>query len=128
MFEQISFNDTMMITVTGIVIVFLVLILLIVILSVYGRVIYRAQSGKKQKEDAAVHDDNTEDHLPAQRWGIMPNQIVSADEEELIAVIAAAVEAYAADSGVKYRVRSVRQISGRPVWAQAGVYENTRPF
>ncbi|HNX15407.1 MAG TPA: hypothetical protein PK854_11125 [Oscillospiraceae bacterium] len=57
--------------------------------------------------------------------------IVSAagEGDELIAVIAAAVYAFGESTGKTLAIRSVRRIQDRrPVWASAGVYENTRPF
>ncbi len=53
-------------------------------------------------------------------------------DDDLIAVIAAAVCALGESAGQKLAVKSVRQVNarrqGRSVWAAAGVYENTRPF
>jgi N utilization substance protein A len=50
-------------------------------------------------------------------------------EEEIVAVIAAAVAAMSAQSGKKLVVRSVkRSVSQRDPWAAAGLADNTRPF
>lgn len=48
--------------------------------------------------------------------------------DEVVAVIAAAVAAMS-EGGKAYTLRSVSQVRGqRPVWAAAGLAENTRPF
>lgn len=56
----------------------------------------------------------------------------AAGDDDLIAVIAAAVYAFGESAGQKLTVKSIRQVTarkeGRSVWASAGVYENTRPF
>ena len=53
----------------------------------------------------------------------------AADENELIAVITAAVYALYEGTGVTPRLRAVRPAAGaRPIWATAGLLENTRPF
>ena len=56
----------------------------------------------------------------------------SDDEEEVIAVIMAAIAAMSDADGKAYAVRSVKQVtrggSGRSVWAQAGLLDGTRPF
>ena len=51
--------------------------------------------------------------------------------DEVIAVIAAAVAAMSAADGKKYAVRSIKRTSRtneRPVWAMAGLHENTAAF
>lgn len=52
------------------------------------------------------------------------------EAEEIIAVIAAAVDAMYSGSGKKAVIRSVRPAvaSGRSVWAAAGISKNTRAF
>ena len=50
------------------------------------------------------------------------------EQEELIAVISAAVYALYAGSGITPKIRCVRPTGTRPIWAAAGLLENTRPF
>lgn len=53
----------------------------------------------------------------------------AAGDDDLIAVIAAAVYAFGESTGKTLAVRSIRRAKDRrPVWASTGVYENTRPF
>ena len=58
-----------------------------------------------------------------------PAPVVSGGvSDEVVAVIAAAVAAMAPE-GNRYAVRRVSRVRGeRPVWAAAGIAENTRPF
>ncbi len=51
------------------------------------------------------------------------------DMDELVAVFAA-VAAYYEDSGVDYKIKSIRGAGVRPrsAWAAAGIADNTKPF
>lgn len=124
---KISFGNTMLVTVTGIVIVFIVLILLVLIMVLFGKV---ASSGRAKRGEEApqktvpVKNNNHMTPPPVSLASGLP----AGDDDELIAVIAAAVQALDHDSGKRYVIRSVRPALARPVWASAGIYENTRPF
>ena len=50
--------------------------------------------------------------------------------DEVVAVIAAAIAAFSSDSdGKSYAVRSIKKAkAGRPIWAAAGLQENTHAF
>ena len=123
---KISFGDTMLVTITGIVIVFIVLILLVLIMVLFGKV---ASSGRAKRGETAppkpvpVKKNNDKTVPPVSLASSLP-----AGDDELIAVIAAAVQALDQESGKRYVIRSVRPALARPVWASAGIYENTRPF
>ena len=57
------------------------------------------------------------------------NSIQTTDDDEIIAVIAAAVATMSLECGTNYTIKSVKSVStGRPVWAAAGVAQNTRAF
>ena len=120
---KISLADTMLVTVTGIAIVFIVLILLVFIMYLFGKV---ASSGgnKDQKKQ--------EKTAPAKQKPLPPTgtalSVPAGDEGELIAIIAAAVHSLGEASGKRYTVRSIRPAGTRSAWATAGIYENTRPF
>ena len=50
-------------------------------------------------------------------------------DEEIVAVISAAVAAMSSGSGKKIALKSVKYAKpSRPIWANAGIAENTRPF
>ena len=117
---QISLSDTMLVTVTGIAIVFTVLIVLVAVMSLFGKVV--SSSSKKPEKVAKETPDKPVVKAPS--LPVAQNE----DEDEIIAVIAAAVVAFSQSAGKQYAVRSIRRSSGRSAWASAGVYENTRPF
>ena len=55
----------------------------------------------------------------------------AADDDEIIAVIAAAVAAMGKADGKTYRIKSVRadkNRSSRSTWSLAGLQNNTNPF
>ena len=61
----------------------------------------------------------------------VPAMPSAGEDEELIAVITAAVSAVYEGSGKSYVVKSVRparRAGERPVWAAAGLRDNTRTF
>ncbi len=120
---KISLADTMLVTVTGISIVFFVLILLVFIMYLFGKA---ASSGGKKTAKKA------EKTVAAEQKPSSPKVVLSVpageDEGELIAVIAAAVQALGESTGKRYAVRGIRPSLTRSAWAAAGIYENTRPF
>lgn len=110
------------VTLSGLVIVFLGLILLVLVLSLFSLFFSRNKAAKPIPAAQPV---------PA----VQPaaSVVVPAQQEEdeaLIAVIAAAVDAMYSGSGKRAVIRSVRPAAGtgRPVWASAGILENTRAF
>ena len=128
---QIGWGLTLLVTITGISIVFLVLVLLVFVIYLYGKSVYSIQNrskGKPEKEKFMDDDgDGEDDHeQPRVALSVAP-PAKETDDTELIAVLAAAVAAYSAQTGTPVRIRSIRE-DGRPVWAAAGIYQNTRPF
>ena len=111
------------VTLSGMVIVFLGLILLVLVLSLFSKLFSRNKA-----EQPAVPSQP----VPAAKTVAQPavSQQTAVDDDALIAVIAAAVDAMYSGSGKKAVIRSVRPAAGagRPIWAQAGIMENTRAF
>jgi len=109
----------------GLVVVFSVLILLTFIFFLFGKVVGRGKTPKKpsapvKKAEPAVQ--------PAAVPRAVPAPVVDGISEEVVAVIAAAVSAMAGPAA-SYTLRRVqRSRADRPVWAAAGLAENTRPF
>lgn len=112
------------VTLSGIVIVFLCLILLVLIIYLFSKVFSHIKS--KQGDDLPRVEPTPRVAAPKPAATVP----VAKDDDELIAVIAAAVDALYSGSGKKAVIRSVRPAagSGRPIWAQAGIVENTRAF
>ncbi len=110
------------VTLSGMVIVFLGLILLVLVISLFSKLF---DHHKSEGPAAAPQPAPVVNAAPA----AVPLPAVEGDDA-LIAVIAAAVDAMYSGSGKKAVIRSVRPAagSGRPIWAQAGILENTRAF
>ena len=114
----------------GFIIVFVVLILLILVITIYGKIIQTAQGAsakRKQKKNKVVVND-----VPPPSTAAPVVFGTKADDGEIpgeiIAVIAAAVDAVYGD-GARSRIRSVkRSRPARSSWGRAGIADNTRPF
>ncbi len=113
------------VVITGMVVVFIGLILLVLLVMLYGKIFDVVNRKKEEKKAAEVVKAETK---PAQKLPVAP-VIEEGIEEEVVAVIAAAVEAMSAQSGKKLKLKSVKTVKPqRNPWAAAGIAENTRPF
>lgn len=115
--------------ITGIVIVFLILAILIFFLWAMGKIFQTIENSKKKKaeENALViavapaiseaQTDETEIYEEN-------------DDDEIIAVISAAIAAYGEAEGKQYRICGIkkREKSQRSGWSAAGIAENMRSF
>lgn len=118
------------ILITGFVVVFAVLILLILLIMLYGNIVSKAEKAvtdrKAQKEAALKAEEDIEESVQAVTPVTTPvtsNGIT----DEVVAVIAAAVDAMYGEGAVK--VKSIKRVpQSRPVWSTAGIMDNTRPF
>lgn len=130
--DQIADNKGLLmlvVTCTGLIVVFLVLIILIMVFNVFGLF----GSGKEKKSLPAGGSKKALDSSPAQKAvapaafaGALPASS-SGISEEVIAAISAAV-AVTLD-GKPFAIRHVRRApAGRNAWSAAGILENTRPF
>ena len=111
---------------TGFVVVFAVLLLLIGIIKLYGTIVYRIQTGQKEKSKKS-EPVIEEIVAPA----TVPAAVIEAeetvDDSELIAVISAAV--YAMYSDQKVKIKSIRRTQTKSAaWKNAGLADNIRPF
>lgn len=111
-----------LVTVCGMVIVFLVLVILILIIGVFGKMM--AGGSKSTKEEKPVKA------APAPKKVAPVAAAPAQDEGELIAVIAAAVDAMYAGTGKRAVIRNIKPAasSGRSAWATAGLLQNVRSF
>lgn len=112
---------------TGFSVVFAVLFALIGIIKLYGTIIYNIQNKKSDKKASRNAD------LPkvVRELDDEPGVIVEAepdtDEDELIAVISAAV--YSVYSSSEVRIKSIRKSNPRgSAWRNAGLADSVRPF
>ncbi len=111
----------------GMVVVFAALIALTLIFWLFGKVVGRGGGGKAASVQAPAPPPAPRAAAPAPSAAPRP-AVGDGVDDEIVAVIAAAVAAMA-PAGKRYAVRRVsRAGGGRPVWAQAGLAESTRPF
>ena len=123
----------LLITLSGILIVFVVLLLLVFIFTAFGKLMSNA--GGKKKEEKKVRAEKAKPSKPAVAAAEIKKAAAPAPAVEngipgsVIAAIAAAIAVMGEADGNAYTVRSVRrERSSRSVWAAAGIIENTRPF
>jgi sodium pump decarboxylase gamma subunit len=126
---QSNIQISLVVLITGLVIVFAVLIGLVLIVRGYGAAIRSLQSRTEPEEpnlaepDKAVSISPAHTYVPAAETAAAPDGAIP---EEVVAVIAAAV-ASMFPSG---KVTSIRRTaaSGRSAWGMAGLLEGTHPF
>lgn len=127
--KDLSTETIASVVITGISVVFIGLVILIFVVWLYG-MIFQALNKRAEAKKAA--------NKPAEEpFVIKPAPPVPAPdvedgiEEEIVAVISAAIAAYGAQTGKKLAVRSIKSAgtpSGRNAWSAAGLSEATRPF
>ena len=111
---------------TGFAVVFAVLLILIGIIKLYGTIIYNIQNkGNRKKKNSppvkvvAPTDKVTEPVLTVEAEP-------DTDDDELIAVISAAVYSMYAS---KVQIKSIRKVKpASNAWRSAGLSDNLRPF
>lgn len=118
------------ITITGILVVFFILVILIFLFWVLGKTFQTIDKNKAAKAEAAK---KAAAPAPAPAAAPAPvEEIVEEDDNdnEIMAVISAAIAAYAEEEGTSYTIRDVkkRDKRARSAWSLAGIGENTRPF
>ena len=109
----------------GIVVVFAVLLILTFVFWLFGKVA-GAGASKSAEPKPAVKAAPAAPAVSAAPAPVVEDGI----PEEVVAVIAAAVAAMS-DGNTRFAVRRIstsRPSGMRPVWASAGIAENTRPF
>lgn len=114
------------ITITGVLVVFVILAILIFFFMLLGAIFKSIDNSKKKKAEAKA----AEAAKPAEPvQAAVEEASAETDDDELIAVISAAVAAYTDGEG--FTIKSVRKHEGKRVrsaWSAAGITENTRPF
>lgn len=117
---------------TGLAVVFLILIILVVILWGMGKIM-SLLTGENKKRKVNKVKDTVEIPEPSVFPGLVTTDDQTEDEndEEIIAVISAAIAAYGAADGKNYRIAHIKKKrvdAGASKWAMAGISENTRQF
>lgn len=114
------------ITLTGILVVFLILAILIFFFWLLGTIFKAVDRSKKNKQESAKAQESVQKAVEAPA---VEETAPEENDDELIAVISAAIAAYSDDEG--FTIKSVRKHDGkraRSAWSAAGISENTRPF
>lgn len=119
------------ITVTGILVVFLILALLIFVFWGMGQVFKTLDKKKAKKAEAEKAAKAAEAAAKAEASpAVEAVEDDMSDDDEIIAVISAAIAAYSEQDGKTYEIRSIRRKDSRTrsAWSLAGIGDNTRPF
>ena len=122
-------NLTLSITIllTGFAVVFAVLLILIGIIKGYGSIIYGIQNRSKEKKASRNADLPKVERDTEPEPAALIEAAPGTDDDELIAVISAAV--YAMYSSSNVRIKSIRKAPARSnAWRSAGLSDNVRPF
>ncbi len=137
-FEYMSLGDAGSKIIVGFTVVFIGLVLLVTFFSVMGLIFKGASnaSAKKEEKKKIKAEKKTSDKkavavISEKKEETTPAPVVEDGiSDEIVAVIAAAI-ASMSDGETRYAVRSIkktRNVGGRPVWAMAGIRENTSSF
>ena len=122
-------GDAGMTILIGLVVVFSVLLLLTLVFKVFGMVATAGSKENSQKQEAKPAKSEASGSVPAVAATKPAPVVQNGISDEVVAVIAAAIAAMSED-GKQYTVRRIvrAQNGTRPVWAAAGIAENTRSF
>lgn len=123
MAEKLEISYVTAVVITGLSVVFLGLVILILFVWAFGK-IFTAKN-KSVSKDAP--EQKTANPAPV----AAPVTVSDDSEDEIIAVISAAVAAMGNADGKNYRVKSVKAVKNRPsrsAWSLAGIQNDTMPF
>lgn len=112
-------NYALDVTLCGVVIVFSMLVLLVIIISVFGKIM------------GTINNQTVKEKKPAIKNTVATKPAATSSEiydEELIAVITAAVSTIYEGTGKRPIIKAVKPVSGRNSWALAGLIQNTKSF
>lgn len=121
-----GYNYVWAVVITGLVVVFLGLVILIAFVWLMGK--FFSMGSDKKKITAEQPKPIVPVKTVPVKAAVNTN---TADDDEVIAVIAAAVAAMGQADGKVYKVKSVRAVknrASRSAWAMAGLQQNTAPF
>ena len=110
------------VTITGIVLVFLILVLLMAIITLEGKV-FDSLNAKKKAAKEAAKAPAAKPAAPVQQAAAPALQVEEGIPGDVVAAIMAAIHAM---GNGKYTLRAVRR--GTNGWGKAGVNDTTAPF
>ncbi|MGN0605732.1 MAG: OadG family protein [Oscillospiraceae bacterium] len=127
---QMEMSYVWAVVITGITVVFAGLVLLILFISAIGKIFEALNKSKKPKQNTVSKSEPVKAVQEAVSIQPAPEK-TDDDNDEVIAVISAAVAMMAAAENKTYRIKSVKPVrnsGSRNAWAMAGIRENTNPF
>lgn len=117
------------VVITGITVVFIGLVLLIVFVMLYGKIFEALNNKKSEKTKKELEKILPSNPVATVKKAVTLPVVEDGIDEEIVAVITAAIAAMSAKAGKKMTLKSVKYAKpSRPAWANAGIVENTRPF
>ena len=127
---DMNFEYVASVVITGLTVVFLCLIILVIILFLFGLV----SKAKRRYNEKIAESNRTEKTtvdiaIPkVQEVKTVPD-VEDGIEEEIVAVIIAAIVQISEKSGKRLALKSIKTAKPqRTAWAAAGLIDNTRPF
>ena len=117
MAEKLEISYVTAVVITGLSVVFLGLVILILFVWAFGKIF------------TSRNKPTPNEKVPAPLTA--PVNVSNDSEDEIIAVISAAVASMGQADGKNYRVKSVKAVKNRPsrsAWSLAGVQNDTMPF
>ncbi len=111
------------VVITGLTVVFLGLVILIFFVWCFGKIFTR-----KKIPPVKSDVESKPKSVPA---SVVKQNVQDSNEDEVIAVISAAIAAIGAAEGKTYKLKSVKAVKNKPTrsaWAMAGIQSDTNPF
>ena len=120
-------NLSLVVLISGLLVVFLVLILLTALIWCYGKIVSSVSGKGGKKQSGKEEQPKQAAPKAAPKASASVKKATSGIPGEIIAVIAAAIASL--EGGGKYVIRGIKRSKpSRSAWGTAGVLENTRPF
>lgn len=123
--EEMTLSYVTAVVITGLTVVFLGLIILILFVWAFGKIFTRKNSRPAQPKPAAAPTTKPAAPVAAAK------PVTDDNQDEVIAVIAAAVAAMGESEGKTYKLKSVKAVKNKPsrsAWSLAGIQNDTTPF
>ena len=119
--ENASANQSIIILITGFVVVFLVLFLLIGIIKLYSGIVYAAQKKSENKKSAPLKE--VKESAPVVTEAVAEPSSDEVDSQTLAVITAAVYSFYSKDK--KVRIKSIRPAGkSRSEWSKAALMQN----
>ncbi|MCQ2417964.1 MAG: OadG family protein [Oscillospiraceae bacterium] len=138
--EKLNATQIIAMTIIGLLVVFSALLILVIYLTISDSIFRNAGKSGKPKKPSVEKKPAPAKPAPSKTAPVKQKPAPkpapaapasSEDEDEVVAVIMAAIAAMGEADGTQYKVRSVKQVTrnnGKSAWAQAGRVRATQPF